>query len=76
MQTNQYAPFTWLISLLTAMQWPVIVLAAFALGKSVSKLEGRVLKAEKNVADLVERHMPHIHAALLEIKTMLQGWRK
>jgi hypothetical protein len=54
------------------MQWPVVVLAAFYLGRTITKLEGRVLKAEKNMSDLIERHMPHIHKALDEIKTKLE----
>jgi hypothetical protein len=59
------------ISYITALQWPVVVLAAFFLGRTMTKLEGRVLKAEKNVQDLIERHMPHIHQALTEIKNKL-----
>jgi hypothetical protein len=47
------------------------VLAAFWLGKTMSKLEVRVLQAEKNMKDMIERHLPHIHKALGEIKETL-----
>ncbi len=69
MQTNQ--PTNWVINALTALQWPVIVLAAFWLGRAMTKLETRVLKAEKNVQDLIERHLPHVHRALDDIKQVL-----
>lgn len=71
-------PVNWVSTAVTALQWPFIVLAAFALGRYVSKLETRVLLAEKNLKDLMERHLPHIHNALTQlnqgievIKTML-----
>jgi hypothetical protein len=69
MQTN---PSQTALNYLTALQWPVVVLAAFFLGRAMTKLEGRVLKAEKNVQDLIERHMPHIHEALTDIKGKLE----
>lgn len=68
MQSN---PVSWVTTAITALQWPFIVLAAFALGRYVSKLETRVLQAEKNIKDLIERHLPHIHAALSDIKESL-----
>jgi hypothetical protein len=70
MQTGQ-PPSQTLINYLTALQWPVVVLAAFFLGRTMTKLEARVLSAEKNVKDIIERHMPHIHNALTEIKSRL-----
>jgi hypothetical protein len=73
MQTQN--PSNWFTNAVQALQWPFVAVAAFALGRAITKLEGRVLKAEKSVSDLVSRHMPHIHNALLEIKTMLQARR-
>jgi hypothetical protein len=59
------------LNYLQALQWPVVVIAAFALGHAMSKLENRVLKAEKNVQDLIERHMPSIHRALTDVRSKL-----
>jgi hypothetical protein len=68
MQTN---PSQTALNYIAALQWPVVVLAAFFLGRMMTRLETRVLKAEKNVQDLIERHMPHIYKALDEIKGAL-----
>lgn len=65
------SPAGWLLSFFQAMQWPVITVAAFWLGRFVQKLEIRVSKAETNITALVERHMPAIHRALAEIRGML-----
>jgi len=71
MQNPSLTPTNYLIGVLSALQWPVVVIAAFALGRSMSKLESRVLKAEKSLSDLMERHLPHIHNALAEIRGLL-----
>jgi hypothetical protein len=69
------SPLSWLQSWAVAMQWPVIVLAAFWLGRYVQKLEIRVAKAETSITAIVERHMPQIHRALAEIRGLLMGGR-
>jgi len=76
MQTQTQTPISYVTSVIAALQWPVVVFAAFMLGRSMTKLEARGLKAEKNVSDLIERHMPHIHNALAEIKTLLLSGRR
>jgi hypothetical protein len=68
----QNNPVSWLAGVIAALQWPVVVIAAFVLGRYISKLESRVLKAEANVAMLIERHMPHIHRALSELKESVE----
>lgn len=65
-------PGNWFTAAIAALQWPFIVACAFALGRYVKTLEHRVLGAEKNVKDLIERHMPHIHKALGQIQTTLE----
>lgn len=82
MEVQPTTPSNWFTAAIAALQWPVIVMAAFALGRYVKALEHRVLNAEKNVKDLIERHMPHIHKALGEIaaavetiKALVQGRR-
>lgn len=72
MQT-QNSPLTWLQQVTSALQWPVIVFAAFWLGRGMTKLEIRVVKAEKIMSDLMDRHLPHIHNALAEIRGLLSG---
>lgn len=67
----QTTPLNWFTSAVSALQWPVVVISAFVLGRYVSRLETRVLMAERSVKDLVTRHMPHIHTALGEIKSSL-----
>lgn len=69
------SPMALLQSWAVAMQWPVIVLAAFWLGRYVQKLEIRVAKAESSIKALVDRHMPAIHQALAEIRGLLMGQR-
>ena len=71
MQTTSN-PSNWFVTACSALQWPVIVVAAFWLGRGMSKLENRVLKAEKNMQDIIERHLPHIHQALADLKTGLE----
>lgn len=73
MAQTESVPYSWLQQITMALQWPVIVVAAFWLGRVISKLEGRVIVAEKNVSDLVERHMPHLYNALAEIRGLLMG---
>lgn len=76
MQQSSSTPLTWLQQITTALQWPVVVIAAFWIGRSITKLEVRVLRAEKSMSDLLERHMPHVHNALAEIRGLIQGMRK
>ncbi|MGA9042308.1 MAG: hypothetical protein WB421_17375 [Terriglobales bacterium] len=73
MDTQPTSPLAWVRYILTALQWPVVVVAAFALGRYVQKLEMRVAKAETHITALVERHMPAIHRALAEIRGLLLG---
>jgi len=65
-ETNE--PVTWAKMFAKSLQWPVIVGAAFWLGRYVKELEMRLHKAETNLQALIERHMPAIHRALAEIK--------
>jgi hypothetical protein len=67
----QSTPVSWITTAVTALQWPFIVISAFVLGRYVTKLETRVLQAERNITALIERHLPHIHAALGEVKESL-----
>jgi len=71
LQVQNTSPVSWITTAVTALQWPFIVIAAFALGRYVSKLETRVLQAELKA--LVERHLPHIHTALSDIKERLEA---
>lgn len=71
----QTSPSNWVLDAIKALSWPVVVFTAYGLGRYTAKVEARVIKVEKSISDLVSRHMPHIHNALLEIKTMLQARR-
>ena len=74
MQVQEHtSPISWIASVATALQWPVIAAAAFWLGRYVRELEMRVVKAESNITALLERHMPAIHRALAEIRGLLMG---
>jgi SMC interacting uncharacterized protein involved in chromosome segregation len=73
MQEQHTSPLSWIEAVATGLQWPVILVAAFWLGRYVQKLEMRVVKAESRIESLVERHMPAIHRALAEIRGMLTG---
>jgi hypothetical protein len=64
-------PLSWIKETAEAFQWPLVVLGAFWLGRVVSKLEARVLKAEKNVADLIQLHLPQVHRVLQDISNQL-----
>lgn len=70
------SPLSWLQTWAFNMGWPVIVIAAFWLGRYVQSLEHRVNKAEDRLTALVERHMPAIHRALAEIRGLLMGGRE
>jgi len=72
MQTSNNTPLTWLQQIVTTLQWPFIVIAAFWLGRVITRLEIRAAKAESNVTSLIERHMPSLHNALSEIRGMLR----
>lgn len=72
MQEHTAAPLTWLQHLAANLQWPVIVVAAFWLGRYVHGLEVRVQNAERNVRDLIERHLPHVHRALAAVNGKLE----
>ena len=73
--TEEHSPLTWIQATATALQWPVIVIGAFWLGRYVQKLEMRVSKAESYIKLLVERHMPAVHRMLAEIRGLLIGGR-
>lgn len=73
--TEEHSPITWIQATATALQWPVIVIGAFWLGRYVQKLEMRVSKAESYIQLLVERHMPAVHRMLAEIRGLLIGGR-
>ncbi len=75
LEEQHASPLTWLQSAALAMQWPVIVIASFWLGRYVQKLEMRVAKAESSITAIVERHLPQIHRALAEIRGLLMGGR-
>jgi len=72
---QEHTPTAWLQYALSALQWPFVVVAAFALGRYVAMLETRVSKAESRLEALIERHMPAIHKALAEIRGLLMGQR-
>ena len=63
--------WTWLQYVGTAWEVPGLVFAAFWIGRMYTKLEARVAKAESQVDSLVTRHMPSIHKALAEIRSVL-----
>jgi hypothetical protein len=75
MYETQPTPLSWLRQITDALQWPVIVTAAFWLGRYIHALEERITKAESNVSAIVERHLPAIHNALSEIRGLLQSRR-
>ena len=76
MQNNPSpSPFAWLQSWAWNMGWPVVVMAAFWLGRYVQRLETRVHKTEQNIKTLLERHMPAIHNTLAEIRGLLTRGR-
>ncbi len=66
-------PFAWIQLFAKALSWPVVVAAAFWLGRYVKQLEIRLARAETNLTALIERHMPAIHRALAEIKGEIQA---
>jgi hypothetical protein len=59
--------------LIHTLTWPVVVAFAFWAGRYVQKLEARVLTAERNVKNLIERHMPAVHRALGDIAGALDA---
>ena len=65
------SPLSWITDALKALQWPAIAIAAFWLGRYVQKLETRVINAEGHLKALIERHLPHVHRALAELKGKL-----
>ena len=69
------SPFGWLQSWAFNMGWPIIVIAAFWVGRYVQRLEMRVTKAENHIQALIERHLPAVHRALAEIRGLLIGGR-
>jgi hypothetical protein len=71
MQEQHASPLGWVQIWAANLGWPLVVLAAFWLGRYVQKLEMRVTKAESNIALLIERHMPAIHRALAELRGIL-----
>lgn len=75
MQTDNKEPFSWLIHVLVAMQWPVVVFSAFGLGCAYANIKHRLSKAEKQLNDLTERHLPHVHNALAAILGAVMGRR-
>ncbi len=75
MNEQHTSPLEWLYAAALTMRWPVIVTAAFWLGRYVRGLELRVARAETRLEQLIERHMPAIHKALAEIRGLLVGGR-
>lgn len=75
MASEHTSPLEWLQSTAVTMQWPLIVAAAFWLGRYVHSLEVRVMRAESRLEQLINRHMPAIHRALAEIRGLLVGGR-
>jgi len=71
MQQHAETPLTWIRYTIAALQWPVTVFAAFALGRYVKGLETRLMASERNLKDLIERHLPYVHRALAEVKGKL-----
>lgn len=65
-------PLTWVEHVAHALQWPVIVGAAFWLGRYVQRLETRVVTAERSLKMLIERHLPQVHRALSEIRGKIE----
>jgi hypothetical protein len=70
-QEQHPAPLSWFQSVAGALQWPVIVIAAFWIGRYVRELELRVTTAEENISALISRHLPAVHRALAEIRGLL-----
>lgn len=75
LQEQHSSPLAYLQSIMAALQWPVVVVAAFTLGRYVRGLETRVLRSEARLEQLIDRHMPAIHRALAEIRGLLMGGR-
>jgi hypothetical protein len=73
MQEQHTSPLGWLQAWAFSMSWPVIVVAAFALGRYAKGLEMRVTKAENSLQQIIERHLPAIHRALAEIRGLVAG---
>ena len=71
MADQNMAPVTWAHVAVNAVAWPAVVASAFWLGRYVKDLEHRLVKAETNLTQLVERHMPAVHRALAEIRGLL-----
>jgi hypothetical protein len=71
MQEHGTTPASWLQSALNGLQWPAICIFIFWLGSYVERLKTRVTSAEVNLKALIERHLPHVHRALAEIKGKL-----
>lgn len=75
MQQQTSAPWSWLWHAAAALPWSAVVVFAFWAGRYMQRLETRLERAEASVHSLLERHMPHIHNALAEIRGLLQGRR-
>lgn len=75
MQEQHASPLGWFQTWALNMGWPVVVIAAFWLGRYMQKVETRVVKAEARIESIVTRHLPAIHNALAEIRGLLIGGR-
>lgn len=76
MQSN---PIDWAkAKVIAEATWPVLVGAAFWVGRLVAKLEQRLAKAEgkldttlRLLDTVINRHLPAVHKALAEIRGLL-----
>jgi hypothetical protein len=71
MHNDFSSPLAWLQYIAERIQWPVIVYSAFWLGRRVERLETRIISAETHIKSLIERHLPHVHRALADLKGKL-----
>ena len=76
MQEQHASPLNWLQTWAVNMGWPIVVVAAFWVGRYVQKLEMRAAKLESHLDSLTGRHMPAVHRALAEIRGLLVGGRQ
>jgi hypothetical protein len=72
MHNDYTSPLAWLLAALDSLKWPALVYSAFWLGRRVERLEHRILSAEANIKTLIDRHLPHVHKALADLRGKLE----
>ena len=67
------APLNYVKDAATALQWPIVVIAAYYLGCVTTNLKSRLTKAETNLAELLNKHMPALHKVASDIQAKLDS---